>query len=283
MIVAINKDAEAPIFRSPTTGWWATCSSSCRSWSKALSRSSRASVERRDARIGRIGVTHEHTAPRSRTCCSCMNELAGLDAGGQAAGLRRREPDTVDAVLEEAREVRDRTCSPAQRRRATAKAPVWKDGEVTTPAGLQGSLPAVRRGRLEGPASDPRVRRAGPAASSSRRAVEEMWNAANLAFALCPLLTHGAIEALELRGSDELQGRRYLPKMIAGEWTGTMNLTEPQAGSRPAAGAHARRAAGRRHLQALRHKDLHHLRRARHAPRTSSTWCSRARRTRPKA
>ena len=61
-------------------------------------------------------------------------------------------------------------------------------------------------------------------------ALGEMWNAANLSFALCPLLTNGAIEALSTHGSDE-QKRIYLPKMIAGEWTGTMNLTEPQAGS----------------------------------------------------
>ena len=61
-------------------------------------------------------------------------------------------------------------------------------------------------------------------------AIDEMWNAANMAFELCPMLTGGAIEAIELNGSDALK-RVYLPKMVAGEWTGTMNLTEPQAGS----------------------------------------------------
>ncbi len=61
-------------------------------------------------------------------------------------------------------------------------------------------------------------------------AVHEMWKSANMAFSLCPLLTGGAIEALELRGTDE-QKEKYLPKMVSGEWTGTMNLTEPQAGS----------------------------------------------------
>jgi 3-(methylthio)propanoyl-CoA dehydrogenase len=61
-------------------------------------------------------------------------------------------------------------------------------------------------------------------------ALAEMWNAANLAFALCPLLTNGAIEAIAAHGSAE-QRRLYLPKMVSGEWTGTMNLTEPQAGS----------------------------------------------------
>jgi alkylation response protein AidB-like acyl-CoA dehydrogenase len=57
-----------------------------------------------------------------------------------------------------------------------------------------------------------------------------MWNGANVAFALCPMLTRGAIDALELRGTDS-QRHLYLPKMVSGEWTGTMNLTEPQAGS----------------------------------------------------
>ena len=60
--------------------------------------------------------------------------------------------------------------------------------------------------------------------------VEEMWNGANVAFALCPMLTRGTIDALDLRGS-EVQKRTYLPRLVTGEWTGTMNLTEPQAGS----------------------------------------------------
>ena len=61
-------------------------------------------------------------------------------------------------------------------------------------------------------------------------AVEEMWHSSNLAFNLCAMLTQGAIEAIELRGSQALKDR-FLPKMVAGTWTGTMNLTEPQAGS----------------------------------------------------
>jgi alkylation response protein AidB-like acyl-CoA dehydrogenase len=58
----------------------------------------------------------------------------------------------------------------------------------------------------------------------------EIWNSANLAFGLCPLLTQGAVGALDALGSDELKSR-YLPKMVSGVWSGTMNLTEPQAGS----------------------------------------------------
>ncbi len=61
-------------------------------------------------------------------------------------------------------------------------------------------------------------------------AVQEIWASANLAFKLCPMLTHGAVHALELCGTAE-QKQRFLPKMVSGEWTGTMNLTEPQAGS----------------------------------------------------
>ena len=64
----------------------------------------------------------------------------------------------------------------------------------------------------------------------SRHAVEEIWTSANCAFKLCPMLTHSAIEALEQVGTPGQQ-QTYLPKLISGEWTGTMNLTEPQAGS----------------------------------------------------
>ncbi len=60
--------------------------------------------------------------------------------------------------------------------------------------------------------------------------IQEMWQAANMSFGLCPLLNQGAVEAIESHGSDE-QKQTYLPKLISGEWTGTMNLTEPQAGS----------------------------------------------------
>lgn len=61
-------------------------------------------------------------------------------------------------------------------------------------------------------------------------ATQEMWNSANMAFALCPLLTAGAVEALEIHGTEQQQ-QQFLPKLVSGEWTGTMNLTEPQAGS----------------------------------------------------
>ena len=61
-------------------------------------------------------------------------------------------------------------------------------------------------------------------------ALQDMWHASNMAFALCPMLTQAAVEAVSQYGSDE-QKQKYLAKLISGEWTGTMNLTEPQAGS----------------------------------------------------
>jgi len=64
----------------------------------------------------------------------------------------------------------------------------------------------------------------------STRPATEIWSASNIAFGLCPLLTLSAIEALDAHGSDELK-RIYLEKLVSGEWTGTMQLTEPQAGS----------------------------------------------------
>ena len=66
--------------------------------------------------------------------------------------------------------------------------------------------------------------------TSSDAACSEMVNSANLSFALCPLLTDGAIEALLTAGTPEQQAT-YIPKMVDGSWTGSMNLTEPQAGS----------------------------------------------------
>ena len=109
----------------------------------------------------------------------------------------------------------------------------------------------------------------------------EMLNSANLSFALCPLLTDGAIEALLTAGSPEQQAT-YLPKMIAGEWTGTMNLTEPQAGSDLALVR----------TRAEPQPDGTYSSSARRSssptasttwPRTSSTWCWRACPARPRA
>ena len=93
-------------------------------------------------------------------------------------------------------------------------------------------------------------------------AMQEMMTAANMAFSLCPLLTQGAIDMLLHYGSEE-QREVYLPKMVTGEWTGTMNLTEPQAGSDVGALTTKAVPAGDGTWRITGPEDLHHLRRAR--------------------
>ena len=103
------------------------------------------------------------------------------------------------------------------------------DGRVVTPAGWAEAYRAfVDAGWNALPGAEAYGGQGLPSAVAS--AVAEVWNAANLSFGLCPLLTQGAIDALEATGSPELK-RLYLPRLVSGEWTGTMNLTEPQAGS----------------------------------------------------
>ena len=106
----------------------------------------------------------------------------------------------------------------------------WNDdGSVTTPAGFKDAYRQFCDNGWNGLTKNPDFGGQGlPQLLAT--AVEEMWHSSNLAFDLCPLLTQGAIEALELCGSEALKAR-FLPQMVAGTWTGTMNLTEPQAGS----------------------------------------------------
>jgi alkylation response protein AidB-like acyl-CoA dehydrogenase len=169
----------------------------------------------------------EYTAPLA-DMRFVLRELADLDAVARLPGCEDATPDLVDAVLEEAGKFATGMLSPLNWTGDQAGAR-WTDGEVATAPGwkaaydqfVAGGWNALSCGPEFGGQNLPRLVSA---------MVEEMWNGANTSFALCPMLTRGAIEAIELRGSHELQ-QRYLPKMVAGEWTGTMNLTEPQAGS----------------------------------------------------
>ena len=105
----------------------------------------------------------------------------------------------------------------------------WKDGVVTMPRGFKAAYRQYIGGGWNNVLSPTKFGGQGlPQLVAT--AVEEMWHAANMAFDLCPLLTQGAIEAIELCGTPE-QKERFLPKMVSGEWAGTMNLTESQAGS----------------------------------------------------
>ena len=157
-----------------------------------------------------------------------MRELAGLDEITRLPGNEDVTPDLVDAILEEADKFAAGVLAPLNRS-GDQHGARWHDGEVSTAPGWKEAYRQFAESGWTAVACDPRHGGQGlPKLVST--AVMEMWKSANMAFSLCPMLTTGAIEALLLCGSDA-QKAMYLPKMVAGEWTGTMNLTEPQAGS----------------------------------------------------
>jgi len=158
-----------------------------------------------------------------------LNELAGLAEVARLPGCEEAEPDTVAAILGEAARFATDVLDPLNRSGDQRGARLLEDGTVRTPQGFRDAYWKFVENGWNGLGKSPEFGGQGlPQVVAA--AVEEMWHASNMAFDLCPLLTQGAIEAIELNGSEELK-QRYLPKMVAGEWTGTMNLTEPQAGS----------------------------------------------------
>jgi alkylation response protein AidB-like acyl-CoA dehydrogenase len=157
-----------------------------------------------------------------------LKELAGLDEVVQLPGCEEASADVVDAILDEAGKFAGGVLAPLNRSGDKVGAR-WQDNVVTMPEGFGAAYRQFVDNGWAGLGHDPEFGGQGlPRVVSA--AVREMWKSANHAFALCPMLTDGAIEALELCGTDELK-QRYLPQMVAGEWTGTMNITEPQAGS----------------------------------------------------
>jgi alkylation response protein AidB-like acyl-CoA dehydrogenase len=157
-----------------------------------------------------------------------LRELVDMELLAQLPGFGEMTPDVAEAVLDEAAKFAGAVLSPLNRS-GDLEGVRWQDGQVLTAGGWKQAyarFAADGWNALSCPAEFggqnlPRVLSA---------LIEEMWNGANVAFALCPMLTRGAIDALELRGT-QAQRDLYLPKMVSGEWTGTMNLTEPQAGS----------------------------------------------------
>ena len=137
-------------------------------------------------------------------------------------------PDTVDAILHGAAEFAEAELAPLNEI-GDKHGSRWNAGAVTTPPGFREAYAKFVEGGwmgLSGP-----VEAGGQGLPNSlSAAMMEDFNAANVAFALCPMLGLGAVEAIEAHGSEELK-RDYLPRIVSGEWTATMNLTEPQAGS----------------------------------------------------
>ncbi len=158
----------------------------------------------------------------------CMKELAGLEQVALLPGFEEAGVETAQAVLEECAKLNEGVIAPLNVE-GDRNPSSWKDGKVTTTPGFKEAFRAFAEGGWQG-LQHPQDFGGQGLPKTIGSACGEMLNSANLSFALCPLLTDGAIEALLTAGSPEQQAT-YIPKMISGEWTGTMNLTEPQAGS----------------------------------------------------
>lgn len=157
-----------------------------------------------------------------------LKHLARIDEIARIPGFEDAGYDTAQAVLEEAARFNQEVVAPLNFE-GDKNPSSWKDQQVTTTPGFKQAFKQFGEGGWQGLQHPADFGGQGlPKAIGA--ACIEMVNSANLSFALCPLLTDGAIEALLTAGSDELKAI-YLEKLISGEWTGTMNLTEPQAGS----------------------------------------------------
>jgi 3-(methylthio)propanoyl-CoA dehydrogenase len=166
--------------------------------------------------------------PPLRDIRFALNEIAGLPGIAQLPGFGEATPELADSILTEAGRVAAETLAPLNR--VGDKTPSRLDGRIVkTPPGWKDAWQVLMEGGWNGLAQSPEYGGMG-LPHVLNLAVHEMWNASNMAFALCPLLTQGAVHAIALYGTPE-QKARYLPNMVSGAWTGTMNLTEPQAGS----------------------------------------------------
>ena len=157
-----------------------------------------------------------------------MKELAGIEAVAALPGHEDAGYDTAAAVLEESAKFNEGVVAPLNWE-GDKNPSSFKDGVVTTTPGFKAAFRQFAEGGWQG-LQHPTEFGGQGLPKLIHAACSEMVNSANLSFALCPLLTDGAIEALLTAGTPEQQAT-YLPKMIDGSWTGSMNLTEPQAGS----------------------------------------------------
>lgn len=157
-----------------------------------------------------------------------LNELLDINRLSVLPGFEEATPELVEAVLEQAGKFASEVFAPLNRigdiQHSTAK-----DGEVKTPDGFKEAYQLFVENGWEGLAQDPEYGGQGMP-FTVHMAIGEFWNSANMALALCPMLSAGAIDAVAAHASEELK-EIYLAKLISGEWTGTMNLTESHAGS----------------------------------------------------
>ena len=157
-----------------------------------------------------------------------MNELAGLQEIVGLPGNEDVSSDLVEAILDEAGKFASEVVDPLNKV-GDKQGNKWNNGVVTTADGFKEAYATFCETGWNGmPASTEFGGQGLPVTVST--AVLEMWKSASISFSLCQMLTLGAVEAIAHHGSDELKAT-FLPNMVSGKWTGTMNLTEPQAGS----------------------------------------------------
>src|SRR6266851_5731923 len=157
-----------------------------------------------------------------------LKELAGLDEIAKLPGCEEVTAELVGQILEESAKFASGVLSPLNKP-ADQEGSKWENGEVRTPKGFKEAYRQFVEGGWNALQAPPEYGGQGLPKTVSTPVIE-MWKSANLSFSLCPMLTAGAVEALLLRGSERIKDR-YVRKMVDGTWTGTMNLTEPQAGS----------------------------------------------------
>jgi len=158
-----------------------------------------------------------------------LDHVAGLEEVSKLNGYQHADPETVAAILEEAGRFFSEVMAPLNQIGDRQGSVLTEEGTVRTPDGFK---EAYRKYVDAGWAAAhmPEEWGGGGLPYTVGVVIEEMFKTANMAFSLCPTLTHGAVEALRTHGSEELQGT-YLEKLVRGQWSGTMNLTEPEAGS----------------------------------------------------
>uniref|UniRef100_UPI0037517363 acyl-CoA dehydrogenase n=1 Tax=Undibacterium sp. TaxID=1914977 RepID=UPI0037517363 len=157
-----------------------------------------------------------------------MNELAGLDEISALPGCEDATAETAEAILEEKARFTSEVIAPLNWA-GDQEPSYWKDGQVFTTKGFKEAFKMFAEAGWQGVQHPTEFGGQGLPKLVATPCIE-MLHSANLSFALCPLLSDGAIEALLTAGSDADKAT-YLENLVSGKWTGTMNLTEPQAGS----------------------------------------------------